>query len=561
MKLSLNLLLRNEQPYAVVLFTGGFIHILFSLSYVTTTDLIAAPILAVGMSLIFFITFLVNRDSPLTERHKELFSYLLGGVHIAYILLSDNEDQALLVGHFYPFFVRLLNRRWLSVNAVYGVCYIALLFWGLPDFSFGVLEVQTRLLLFFLYILETWLIYYFAKQILDAGKEQKRKLQQAESANRQLVELFNGAVVLARDTTENLSIIIKELEDVAFVDTKYTKNLRGCANNLRSIYDQYLFSSEKELSRFNLHDFLVSLVRSNFSEFMQEIVPRYILDEDVPAEIIANSKRLADTINGAIQNYLWTPIHQKLPFEIKTTYLGSQEVKYVLVQLRCGNIPYPDIDLLQKKRQEELEDLLGLQIFVQEQHGDLQVEKRGNEDVRGTLVSFFVQVLEDVQDFVANPHPQMAVSLRGGHIDFETARENVKGLKILLAEDNEINQKVLTFLLQNYVAAVEVVPDGRKLLQRLSEQSFDLILMDVQMPYVNGLQATKRIREVEHQNGGHIPIIALTAYTQPSERKKCLQLGMDEYLCKPFEEEHLVMLMANVLERAIPYATDIKYEF
>ena len=189
------------------------------------------------------------------------------------------------------------------------------------------------------------------------------------------------------------------------------------------------------------------------------------------------------------------------------------------------------------------------------------MEKRGNEDVRGTLVSFFVQVLEDVQDFVANPHPQMAVSLRGGHIDFETARENVKGLKILLAEDNEINQKVLTFLLQNYVAGVEVVPDGRKLLQRLSEQSFDLILMDVQMPYVNGLQATKRIREVEHQNGGHIPIIALTAYTQPSERKKCLQLGMDEYLCKPFEEEHLVMLMANVLERAIPYATDIKYEF
>lgn len=561
MKLSLNQLLRNEPPYAVVLLAGGFIHILFSLSYITTTELIAAPILAVGTSLVFFLSFLVNRDTPLSELTREVFSYLLGGVHIAYILLSGNEDQALLLGHFYPFFVRMLNKRWLPTAYIYGVIYVFLLLWGFPDFEFGALEGQLRILLTFLYVLLVWLIYHFGKQLFDAGKEQERKLQQAETANRQLVELFNSAVVLARDTTENLSIIIKELEDVAFVDTKYTKNLRGCANNLRSIYDQYLFSSEKELSRFNLHDFLVSLVRSNFSEFMQEIVPRYILDENVPAEIIANSKRLADTINGAIQNHLWTPIHQKLPFEIKTTYLGTQEVKYVLVQLRCGNIPYPDVDVLQKKRQEELEELLGLRIFVQEQQGDLQVEKHGDEDVRGILVSFFVHVLEDVDDFVTNPHPQMAVSLRGGNIDFETARKAVRGLKILLAEDNEINQKVLTFLLQNYVGSVEVVPDGRKLLQRLGEQTFDMILMDVQMPYINGPQATKRIREVEHQKGGHIPIIALTAYTQPSERKKCLQLGMDEYLCKPFEEEHLVMLMASVLERAIPYSTDTEYDF
>lgn len=556
-------LLNKEQPYAVLLLVGGFVHFLFALSYVASTELIAAPIIAVGMSLIFFISFLVNRDTQLSEKKRELFSLLLAMVHIAYIILSDSEDQALLLAHFYPFFARLLNRKhWFPIVMVYGVVFSFLMFINTAHMSYGTIELPLRFLLFFLYFLVVFLIHYFGSWINDSQDEKDRKLQEAEIANKQLVDLFNSAVVLARDTTENLMIITKELEDVAFVDAKYTKNLQGCANNLRSIYDQYLFSSEKELARFNLHDFLVSLVRSNFSEFMQEIVPKYLLDENMPAEIIANSKRLADTVNGAIQNYLWTPIHQKLPFEVKTTYLGAQEVNYVLIQLRCGNIPYPDLELLQKKRQEELEELLGLRIFVQEQHGDLQAEKSGEADVRGILISFFLHVLKEGSEFVTGAHPPTSVQmLRGGNMNFEMAREAIKPLRVLLAEDNEINQKVLTFLLQNYVTSVEVVADGRKLLQRLNEQVFDMILMDVQMPYISGPQATKRIREVEHIQGGHVPIIALTAYTQASERKKCLLSGMDEYLCKPFENEHLVLLMASVLEKAIPYNNNTKYVF
>lgn len=542
--------LRNEQPYAVLLLVGGFMHLFFALNYVASTELLVTPILGLGMSLLFFVTFLINTDSPITQIHKEVLIYILGVVQFLYITLSEGEDQPLVFAQFYPIFLRVFEiRRWKLIAIIYGIIYGAFLLINTDTLSFGTLDYPLRLFLAVLYILEVLLIIYFGNRLFIDTKEREQQLAQANIANKKLTELFSSVVMIARDTAENLSIITKDLQDVVFVDAKYTKSLRGCAMSLSSIYEQYLLTTEQdELSRFNVHNFLVSLVRSNFSEFMQEFVPKYTLDENIPPEVIANSKRLADAVNQAIQDRLWMPIHHRLPFEIKTTYLGAQEVKYVLVQLRCGNIDYPDTKELQEKRSEELEDLLGVRLFTKE-----------NE--KGIVVSFFLHILEDVTKDVPGARPQVVFGMREINVDYETAKAAISPLRVLIAEDNDINQKVMTFLLSNYVASIDVVSDGRKLLQKLNEQTYDLILTDVRMPHISGIQATRHIREVEYINGGHIPIIALTAYSQPGERERCIKAGMDEFLCKPFDDEHLVMLMASVLEKAVPYRKDVQYQF
>jgi len=542
--------LRNEQPYAVLLLVGGFMHLFFAMNYVASTELVVTPILGLGMSLLFFVTFLINTDSHITQIHKEVLIYILGAVQFLYIILSEGEDQPLVFAQFYPIFLRVFEiRRWKLIAIIYGVIYGAFLLINTDTLSFGTLDYPLRLFLAVLYILEVLLIIYFGNRLFIDTKGREQQLAQANIANKKLTELFSSVVMIARDTAENLSIITKDLQDVVFVDAKYTKSLRGCAMSLSSIYEQYLLTTEQdELSRFNVHNFLVSLVRSNFSEFMQEFVPKYTLDENIPPEVIANSKRLADAVNQAIQDRLWMPIHHRLPFEIKTTYLGAQEVKYVLVQLRCGSIDYPDTKELQEKRSEELEDLLGVRLFTKE-----------NE--KGIVVSFFLHILEDVTKDVPGARPQVVFGMREINVDYETAKAAISPLRVLIAEDNDINQKVMTFLLSNYVASIDVVSDGRKLLQKLNEQSYDLILTDVRMPHISGIQATRHIREVEYINGGHIPIIALTAYSQPGERERCIKAGMDEFLCKPFDDEHLVMLMASVLEKAVPYRKDVQYQF
>lgn len=106
-------------------------------------------------------------------------------------------------------------------------------------------------------------------------------------------------------------------------------------------------------------------------------------------------------------------------------------------------------------------------------------------------------------------------------------------LRILLAEDNPINQKVVARILEKSGHILTIAQNGQEALSMFQARSFDLIFMDVQMPGVDGLTATRQIRELERGKGSHIPIIALTAHALKGDKERCLQAGMDGYLSKP----------------------------
>jgi two-component system sensor histidine kinase/response regulator len=121
-------------------------------------------------------------------------------------------------------------------------------------------------------------------------------------------------------------------------------------------------------------------------------------------------------------------------------------------------------------------------------------------------------------------------------------REKQQRLRILLAEDNAVNQKIASAMLTKRGHTVVVAGNGKEVLADLEAQGgqeFDLILMDVQMPEMDGLEATARIREKEKTTGAHIPIIALTAHAMQGDRDMCLNAGMDGYASKPLKAEEL----------------------
>ena len=106
-------------------------------------------------------------------------------------------------------------------------------------------------------------------------------------------------------------------------------------------------------------------------------------------------------------------------------------------------------------------------------------------------------------------------------------------LHVLLAEDSLVNQKLAVGLLEKYGHHVEVVGDGRAALAAVESSRFDLVLMDIQMPEMDGLEATQAIRIRERKRGGHIPIVAMTAHAMKGDRERCLEAGMDGYVAKP----------------------------
>ena len=119
-------------------------------------------------------------------------------------------------------------------------------------------------------------------------------------------------------------------------------------------------------------------------------------------------------------------------------------------------------------------------------------------------------------------------------------------LLILLAEDNVVNQRVAVGLLEKHGHSVVVASNGKEAMQSLATQRFDLVLMDVQMPEMDGLEATAAIREAERAAGAWTPIIAMTAHTMKGDRERCLAAGMDAYLAKPVQPKALLATIESL---------------
>jgi two-component system, sensor histidine kinase and response regulator len=128
----------------------------------------------------------------------------------------------------------------------------------------------------------------------------------------------------------------------------------------------------------------------------------------------------------------------------------------------------------------------------------------------------------------------------------------MKRLRILLAEDNVVNQRLVVRLLEKHGHTMSIANTGHEVLTTLDQQPVDLVLMDVQMPEMDGLEATAAIREQERQRGGHLPIIALTAHAMKGDQERCLAAGMDGYVSKPINMQTLSEAISLVLDDITP---------
>jgi CheY-like chemotaxis protein len=124
-------------------------------------------------------------------------------------------------------------------------------------------------------------------------------------------------------------------------------------------------------------------------------------------------------------------------------------------------------------------------------------------------------------------------------------------LRILVAEDNPVNQRLAVSLLEKEGHSVVVAANGPEAVEMFRAEPFDVVLMDVQMPDMNGLEATAAIREIERSSGDHTPIVAMTAFALKGDRDRCIEAGMDGYVAKPIRAGELFEVLSNVSEHKI----------
>ncbi|HEX5229299.1 MAG TPA: response regulator [Bryobacteraceae bacterium] len=198
----------------------------------------------------------------------------------------------------------------------------------------------------------------------------------------------------------------------------------------------------------------------------------------------------------------------------------------------------------QIQRSPDLSDLVTIMLTSGGQRGDgLRCKELG---ISAYLIKPVLQA--DLLDAVLQVLAVRTGAPQPAHvITRHSLRENRVPLRILLAEDNVVNQKLASRMLENQGHVVAVAADGAQALNMLDKATFDLVLMDAQMPVMDGFEATAAIRRLEESTRAHIPIIAMTAHAMVGDRQRCLDAGMDGYLAKPVHAHELFETIETVL--------------
>ncbi|NNL31562.1 MAG: response regulator, partial [Gemmatimonadetes bacterium] len=145
---------------------------------------------------------------------------------------------------------------------------------------------------------------------------------------------------------------------------------------------------------------------------------------------------------------------------------------------------------------------------------------------------------------------------RGQLVTRHSLRETRLNLKVLLAEDNPVNQKLSVHMLHRFGHSVRLAGNGREVLDALEAEDFDVILMDIQMPEMDGLEATREIREREAEDGTFIPIVAMTAHAMVGDRERFLEAGMNDYVTKPINRDRLRAVLLGIGRTPPPERTE-----
>ncbi len=277
------------------------------------------------------------------------------------------------------------------------------------------------------------------------------------------------------------------------------------------------------------------------------------VDSKVPQFVVGDPTRLRQIIINLVNNAIKFTHKGKIEANVSVAAAVEEEVTLTFSVVDTGiGIPKDKQGLLFEPFTQADDSTtrkyggtgLGLAIskrLVEIMGGKIWVE---SEPFKGSTF-YFTPVFK-----VAHKDPSAAVvSISQDSGDKVVGSANLKGLRILLAEDNFMNQKIATRMLEKKGWVVSVAQNGREAVDRVNNEVYDIVLMDVQMPIVDGLEATRLIREEEKNTGRHIPIVAMTAHAMEGDERKCLASGMDGYVSKPIDITKVYETIENALTK------------
>jgi len=353
------------------------------------------------------------------------------------------------------------------------------------------------------------------------------------------------------------NLLLKEQEQFTEDQQKYIHSIQHAGDNLMVIINDILDVSKFESGKFSLEmaDFVLPDVVSNavnmFKLKAQEknnLKLSYEIEEDVPYHLIGDSVRLNQILVNLISNALKFTEKGHIKLMIKTLSQGKNKAKLRFTIEDTGiGIPKNKLNTIFKSFTQASSDTtrkyggtgLGLTIvkkLVEFQQGNIEVE---SEVGKGTSISIDL------------PFGKNSLRQKLGVTNDEDQKDmNIdypKNIKVLMAEDNEMNKELAKFVFKDIGWELDMADDGLLAIEMHKQSDYDVILMDIQMPRMDGYEATRKIRNELDASKTGIPIIAITAHALKTEIDKCLEVGMNDYISKPFKVSEIITKVCKQL--------------
>ncbi|MFC2138719.1 response regulator, partial [Bacteroidota bacterium] len=334
--------------------------------------------------------------------------------------------------------------------------------------------------------------------------------------------------------------------------------IQASANNLANVVNNISEFSTVEISEsseYNVDFDLFATINNTLKIFTQQNEENINFNVNIPEELKSDIKGNPIKIKQIFLNLIESILKNKTELEIKIDINidilkkeGSKiKVLFEIISNQPLQAPINEskqkyistIETSESEKQGDLINLLDIAIanrIVKLENEKIAIDISNDK----TVFSFALNLIHGIKEEKEKPIPSEPSKGKLPKIPLNESN-------VLLVEDNIINQKIVILSLKKSVKNIDVANNGKEALDMFGTSKYDLILMDIQMPIMNGIVTTKKIREIESSSNTHTPIIAITANALLGDKENCLAAGMDDYISKPFQIEILLKKMESQL--------------
>lgn len=390
------------------------------------------------------------------------------------------------------------------------------------------------------------------RRIIDAENETRQKDDFLSKLSHQIRTPLNNITVISN--LINKSKLDAEHRDLFETIIASTINLISVVNNIVKVSEVKI---EKELSNqvnFDLDSTIDNTLKLFRDQHKERLEINFRILRSLKTNYIGDPIRIKQIFLNIIENIIKANPEGKLMIDVEIDVANDLEhesdlhflIKCPQLQLESddyGNYySQPKADIIKEGSYQPDDYYIDFTIakkIIDYYGGVLTVSSADNL----TTILFNFVLKKGVAGAVKSEHDKETTQMLMAKHKVELGNANV-----LLVEDNAINQKIIILSLKRHVKNIDIANNGKDALDKFGKTKYDLILMDIQMPVINGIAATKKIRELESSSNTQTPIIAITANALSGDKETCLAAGMNDYISKPFQVDVLINKMKVLLE-------------